>query len=197
MSLHIYIEGGGDRNELKIRCRRGYQSLLGKMGLQRMPRTVACGGRDTAFDKFKTAIRNGQDAILLVDSEDPVAEKATPWSHLKARDGWDQPANTDDEQAQLMVTCMETWIVADHEALKRVFGSCMRESSLPPLVELESRNRHDVLAALENATKSCGRTRMYKKGARSFQILGELNPSTLKTHLPHFEIFEGVLKKWV
>jgi hypothetical protein len=75
-----------------------------------MPRIIACGGRDDAFDRFRHAPEE-QHAILLVDSEGPVATK--PWVHLKARDGWDPGAATDD-QAQLMVACMERglWRIA-------------------------------------------------------------------------------------
>ena len=49
----IYLEGGGDSNQLKIRCREGFCKLLEKCGFaRRMPKLVACGGRDAAFDRF-------------------------------------------------------------------------------------------------------------------------------------------------
>jgi hypothetical protein len=193
MALTIYIEGGGDGRDLKIRCRRGFRKLLEKMNLPRMPGTVACGGRGIAFDKFETAVASGDDAVLLVDSEDPVRGR-TAWAHLKARDDWDQPTGTRDDQAQLMVTSMETWIVADHDALRRVFGADLRENALPPLVNLEARSRQDVLLSLQRATRDCGRDRMYRKGDRSFEVLAELDPTTLKEHLPHFKTFNDMLK---
>lgn len=184
--MKIYVEGGGDSKELKIRCRQGFRKLLEKADLPRMPGTVAGGGRDSTFEKFKTAVSQGRKAILLVDSEDPVTASSA-WAHLKARDNWDQPAGTDDEQAQLMVTCMETWIVADQPALHGFFGQCLNENALPPLNKLESRTRQDVQGALHHATKGCGQAKMYTKGSRSFQLLAALNPQTLKQHLPHFQ----------
>ena len=193
MALTIYIEGGGSRNEQRIRCREGFRKLLEKMGLPGMPGTRACGGRDRAFDMFETAVAGGDDAVLLVDSEDPVGA-GSAWRHLKVRDGWDQPAGTRDDQAQLMATSMETWIVADHEALRRVFGADLRENALPPLVLLEARSRQDVFESLKNATRGCGRNRMYQKGDRSFQVLAELDPATLNEHLAHFKKFNDMLK---
>ena len=46
MSTVIYLEGGGDSKELRVRCREGFRKLLEKtvQGAQ-MPRLVACGGR--------------------------------------------------------------------------------------------------------------------------------------------------------
>lgn len=186
MALKIYVEGGGDSKEQRIRCREGFRKLLEKAGFEgRMPGIVAGGSRQDTYDKFATAAATDGDAVLLVDSEDPVTRPR--WEHLRRRDGWERPAGCDDDQVQLMVTCMETWIVADRAALQRVFGACLRENALPPLHNLEGRNRHDVQDALEAATSDCGRTKQYRKGNRSFQVLAELGPDTLKDHLPHFQ----------
>ena len=48
-----------------------------------------CGGRDTAFEVFKTALETYPDAflVLLVDSEAPSSVGA--WQHLRAKDGWE------------------------------------------------------------------------------------------------------------
>ena len=75
MKVSVFVEGGGDSKELHVRCREGFSKLIGKAGFRgRMPRIVACGGRQHAFDMFLTAIDKGQYShpILLVDSEDPV-----------------------------------------------------------------------------------------------------------------------------
>ena len=118
-----------------------------------MPSTVVCGGRNNAYDMFKIALRSAdvnEFPMLLVDSEEPVT--TAPWDHLKSRDGWDRPAGAEDDQAQMMVTCMETWIMADHEALRKVFGAHLREGALLPQIDLEKRSRQDLLDALKNAT---------------------------------------------
>ncbi len=202
MKVGIYVEGGGDSKELHVRCREGFRKLIGKAGFRgRMPSIVACGGRQHAFDMFRTAIGKGQGfhPILLVDSEDPVDPQnelsdgsAAVWNHLQSRDGWRRPHGTDDDRAQMMVTCMETWIMSDREALRKVFGARLQINALLPVDDLENRSRSDVQLALENATRNCGPNKTYRKGRRSFQVLAQLSPGTLMS-LPHFKRFMEAL----
>ena len=197
MSAHLYIEGGESKED-QIRCREGFSKLLGKMGFaasKKMPRLSACGSRNSAFRDFKTAIASskaGDYIAMLVDSEDPVAEVEKPWAHLKTRDNWDKPNGADDKQVLFMSTCMETWIVADRETLKKHYGHKLKESALPPLIGLEKRNRKEVHDDLASATRDCSNA--YKKGKRSFLVVGELNPDALETLLPSFARAKKIIK---
>ncbi len=174
MNVKIYVEGDGDSKEQHGRCREGFSKLIEKAGFRgRMPRIIAGGGRESTYDRFKTATAAGAQAaypILLVDSEDPVQDEdtvpdsAVAWVHLKSRDNWDCPASVKNDQAQLMVTCMETWIMADREALHTVFGASLRTNALLPQHDLEARSRQDVHNALENATRDCGREKPIVRG---------------------------------
>ena len=197
MKIKIYVEGGGDTKALRSKCREGFRKLLEKASFKgRMPAIVACGARRDAYDDFRTAAANatpGQYPILLVDSEGPVSQP--PWQHLKAQDGWEQVDGTDPQQAQLMVQCMETWIVADREALRRHFGQCFRESSLRDNPDPQTIAKDDVQSDLASATRDCARNRQYAKGRRSFELLGRLDPDRLKAVLPSFQSFGGVLAR--
>jgi hypothetical protein len=188
VKVRIYVEGGGDSRTLNSKCREGFRKLLEKAGFKgRMPRITACGSRESTFEDFQTALsdtRGEAFPILLVDSEGPV--NSEPWQHWRDRDGWIKPVNADNDQAQLMVQCMETWCVADREALQDFFGNRLHERSLPPDDNLETRTKDDVQTALERATHPCGRDREYKKGVRSFELLACLNPARLQERLPHF-----------
>jgi hypothetical protein len=191
VNVKLYIEGGGDNNkQLRSQCREAFRKLLEKAGFRgRMPRIVACGGRGGTYADFCTALASAQAEdypILLVDSEDPV-NVLEAWVHLQHRDGWTRPAGAEDAQAQLMVTCMETWVIADRTTLKEFFGQCLHEKALPPENNLETRLKEDVQAALENATRDCGRGRQYTKGKRSFELVSELTPDVLRGYLPHFQ----------
>jgi len=110
--------------------------------------------------------------------------KSTEWEHLKKRDGWTRPQGATADQAQLMVTCMETWIMADRTALVQFFGSALRERALLPVVKLEARPHKRVLQSLAQANRDC--TNTYKKGDLSFQLLAQLDPEILKQHLLYF-----------
>ncbi len=199
MTVHLYIEGGGDRNEQHVRLRQAFSTLFEKAGVQgRMPKPIAGGGRGQTFDHFRTAVQEADThkyPMLLVDSEDPVEtddfapDSDGAWQHLAKRDGWVRPDGIAADQAQLMATCMETWIVADRSTLREMFANCLRESALPAPNHLESHLRGDIQQALADATRDCGRDRMYRKGRRSFQAVARLNPTILREQLPHFKRF--------
>ena len=195
MSTVIFVEGGGDRSRGRIECRRGFRTLLEKSGFTgRMPQITARGGRNSAYDSFKTAHAKatGSDYVaMLIDSEDSVANINEPWQHLNRRDGWQTPAGAQDDQVLLMVTSMETWIVADRQALNEYFGNRLQTSSLPPLNNLENRSRQDVQDRLEHATRDCPGP--YTKGPKSFEVLGKLNPDELEQHLPSFSRTRRIL----
>jgi hypothetical protein len=195
VSARIYLEGGGDSKELHARCREGFRRLLENCGFGgRMPRLVACGGRQAAFEDFSTAhaaAREGQYVAMLVDSEDPVADVERTWEHVRKRDGWRRPADAGDEQVLFMTTCMETWLACDRRSLHEYYGGQMRESALPDLGDLESRPRDTIQDSLVQATRNC--KNFYAKGKRSFGVLGELDPAVLREFLPSFARCERVL----
>lgn len=174
MKVKVYVEGGGDGNDLRTRCRKGFSSFFAEANLAgRMPKIIACGGRKSAFDKFRTAFESrkaGEFIVLLVDSEDPVAENSGPWEHLARRDGWDRPGEATDEHAHLMVQCMEAWFLADKEGLGTYFGHEFNRNALPRRQEIEEITKADVLDGLKKATRQCGKGE-YGKGRHSFDIL--------------------------
>lgn len=195
MNAVIYLEGGGDSKELHVRCREGFRRLLEQLvPAGRMPRLVACGGRNDAFARFQTALRNaatGDFVALLIDSEEPLANIEATWAHLRARDGWPTPTGARDTQVLLMTTCMETWIVADVAALRAHYGSQLQISALPPLIDLEQRSRADIQDRLTRATRDCPNA--YAKGKRSFVILAQINPTVLEQALPSFARAKEIL----
>ena len=197
MSAVILVEGGGDTSRGRIECRRGFRTLLEKSGFTgRMPQIIARGGRDSTYDSFKTAhaVASLSDYVaMLIDSEDPVVDINETWIHLNQRDGWQRPPDAQDDQVLLMVTSMETWVVADRQTLNEHFGNRMQTSTLPPLDKLESRSRQDVQSRLEHATRNCSGP--YRKGANSFKVLGKLNPNILEEHLPSFQRVRRILSE--
>ena len=187
MSSMVLLEGGDvESSESLGRCREGFRRLLEKCGFSgRMPRLKACGSRQSAYENF-VAIYASQSSLdyiaLLIDSEDPVTNIDETWRHLNQRDGWQRPAGAQNDQVLFMVTCMETWIVADRQTLNQHFGNPLQTSALPPLDNLERRSRQDVQDRLERATRNCPGP--YTKGPKSFEVLGKLNPDVLDSASP-------------
>ena len=180
MNVRIYVEGGGDRRELQANCRKGFRTFFAKTGLAgRMPKITAGGGRKKTFDKFRHALdkaEHNEFVVLLVDSEDPVLKNSGPWLHLKNRDKWDKPLDAGDDNAHLMVQCMETWFLADKDSLAAFFGNGFNGNALPKRPDIENIPKDDVTSGLKKATTRCAPKGVYHKGNHSFAILAQLNP---------------------
>ena len=199
MSVKIYVEGGGEGQALKTKCRKAFQAFFTAAGLAgRLPRVIPSGGRKQAYDDFCTALKlAGADdyIILLVDSEAPVS--VPPWQHVKEREGdrWDRPSAATEDHLQLMVQCMETWFLADKSLLAQFFGNLFRPSALPPNPCLEAIPKDDVLAGLSSATHACSPKQRYSKGRHSFGILEQLDPSKVSQSCPFAERLLRTLTK--
>ena len=151
-----------------------------------MPRIVRGGPRNRTFNLFATAIVNplpAQVPLLLVDSEGPVQAGHSVWEHLQARDQWNQPSGADEDQAFLMVQLMETWFLADRDALKKHFSTQFRENVLKQWPQLEDVPKETVLNTLRKATTNCSNP--YAKGKVSFQLLEKIDPALVETACPH------------
>jgi len=194
----IFIEGGGDRDDLRTECRKGFRQFFERAGLKgRMPKPIACGARDAAFDRFRTALsiaKSGEFAILLVDSEDPVAidpatkNHVSPWIHLTSQARWTKPATATDDQAHLMVQCMETWFLADPDSLKTYFGPGFKADKIKTHPKLEDVGKSTVFKELAEATATVKTKSKYddrSKGTHSFEILAKLDPAKVREACPH------------
>jgi len=173
-----------------MECRNGFSRFIKKAGFEgRMPKVVSCGRRKKAYDDFRTALnKTGPEVsvMLLVDSEGPKDIAASPWSYLKdSIDNWDKPPGATDEQAHLMVQCMESWFLADKAKLGEYFGQGFRDGALPTNPNIEAIPKNDVLAGLKNATRETKTKGEYKKGPHSFEILAEIDPEKVKGDCPH------------
>ena len=196
MSVKVYVEGGGDSKALKTACRQGFSTFIKKAGLAgRMPSIVACGSRAKTFDRFRKAVANKQTALLLVDGEGPVTETG-PWQHLKRQDNWDRPKAATDLQCHLMVQVMESWFLADPDALKSFYGRDFREGSLPANRRIEEISKQDVERGLKHASRYTKKGDYYdNKAKHSFAILAVLNPAKVRCKSRYADRFLSELER--
>ena len=186
MTATLYIEGGGERKDLRMRFLKGWRIFFDAAGVGSRTKIVRGGGRQQTFKRFKSAVR-GRSAdtlpLLLVDSEGPVQAGNSPWLHLQARDGWQKPNGAGEDQAFLMVQFMETWFLADTDGLRRYFGSGLSEQAIKQWPELEAVSKDTVLKALAQATAACDKA--YEKGRTSFELLAHVDPARVRAACPH------------
>lgn len=187
MNVRLYVEGAARRSDLdRSICRQAFSDFFAAAGIERRPRTIPCGGRDSAFNDFKTALKlaGANDVVLLlVDSEDAISPAHTVWQHLNDRDHWEKPDNATDAQAYLMVRVMETWFLADVETLRQDFGKEFKDAKIPNWQNLEEVEKEKIYAALSACTG-----KQYAKGNRSFELLAKVNPTVVEQRCPRAKI---------
>ena len=187
-SVAIYMEGGGDGNATKAALRQGMDTLLQPLKAAARAKAlhwklVPCGGRDEAFRRFQDAADNRGDAIvvLLVDAEGPVG--GAPHSHLESRDGWGMDF-ADEDTIHLMAQVMETWIVADPDALSTYYGRNFNGNVLPRATNLEEVAKADVERVLNQATERTTKGR-YHKIRHASALLQQIDVEKVKARCPH------------
>ena len=182
----LYIEGGGEGKDLRARFREGWKKFFDSAGVGGRTKIVRGAGRRQTFDRFATAVSDsspGTLPFLLVDSEGPVVLGHSVWQHLHVRDGWPRPEGAGDDRAFLMVQVMETWFLADREALRSYFGTGFGENALRAWPNLEDVPKPKVLEALGRATASC--RKRYSKGRVSFELLAQIDSARVEAACPH------------
>ncbi|MCX7045553.1 MAG: DUF4276 family protein [Candidatus Sumerlaeota bacterium] len=205
--IEVYFEGartGRDSKRNQDEARLAFGELSRKLNLRNQPRFIPCGSRRSAYDDFCLALEESSDhylPLLLLDSEDPVNDKEV-WKHLEARkdDSLKKPPAATEDHAYLMVQCMESWFLADKDALKNYYkndGFC--SSGFKKWRTVEIIPKSDVYQLLEKATHGCRRKGSYDKGNHSWKILKTLNPSIIRERSLHadrlFNRLEEVCKK--
>lgn len=193
MSVRIYVEGGGD-GVSKGNCRKAFRLLFEKVVPSGSFQIIASGDRRRTFEDFCTArTQHPNDyVILLVDSEEPII--AGPWEHLASRegDGWQRPLGIEDDHAQLMVQVMESWFLANQEALALYYGQGFHRGSLPRNANVEQVRKRDVYKALKNATKRTQKGE-YHKTKHGFDLVERLDPALVRAASGHAERLFAVL----
>lgn len=201
--VFVYMEGGGDSHDLRKKLTAAMSDWLNAWPALRnkRPRVVPCGGRGQAFDMYKTALAKGQNALLLVDSEElldpshqpPPAGRWLPWSHLKQQANWSCPNTARQEDAHLMVPCMEAWFLTQPEVLEAFFRKGFHAQHLPK-GPVEAQPKQNIYDALKRASEDSDKG-LYGKGAHSFTLLGQLDPAKVAAASPWAKRFLDELVK--
>lgn len=204
--IAIYVEGGGDTPDQKAELRRGLDGLLDNVKSKAREKRlrwklIPSGGRRTTYEAFINALHTNPDSInvLLVDSETLIAaatgdtdqDADVRVAHLTQHDRWDL-AEVHPQRVHLMVQCMETWIVADRDALRNFYGQGFAPNSLPRRENLEEEPKEDVYDKLMMATRATQKGE-YGKIRHASLLLQRINPTQVAAHCPRF----AILMRWL
>ena len=201
MKIKIYVEGG-PKGRYKTEIRRGFTKFFEKAGLGKcLPSVISSQDRNKAYSRFKHDPHDGYYRLLLVDSESAVdvSYMGRPWDFLRhaylnfddhgegkaaktKNDDWTCPAGYNQEQAHLMVQCMENWFLADAEALKDFYGKGFEPNRLPKDSHIEHVAKKDAQDGLELASAKT-RKEKYDKN-HGFELIGLINPTKVAAASP-------------
>ena len=197
----IYMEGGGPSPYGKAALRQGMDRFLRPLKETARERSlfwrlVPCGSREETYRRFRHAVENSDPdgtQILLVDSEALVTRTAR--AHLQERDDWDLSFALE-HTIHLMAQVMETWIVADPDALARYYGQRFNVGKLPRRQNLEQESKASIERALKDATRRTGKG-VYHKIKHARELLTRLDPTRVKKRCRHckrlFEELERII----
>ena len=168
--MYIYLEGGNHlRNPMKAFLSRAV-SVIHRQSVTLDVKP--CGSGD---DAIRECSRNS-GTTLLIDSDDVVLSQLT--NRVIGQIGATN-------HAFFMVRMMETWFLADRNALENYFGAGFRDRALPRNLNVEDIPKPDVENGLRSATRNC-RKGPYRKGADDTRLLALLNPTAVYHACPNF-----------
>ncbi len=156
----VYIEGegggsrSGERHYLDGEFRKSWRSFLDPLAgtAERGGATfkvVAGHGRGQCYGLFAKPMHSDRDALrlLVVDAEGPVADVGKPWDSLP----WKTPPGLSERHCYVIVQCVETWLIADLEAIARYYNrsrECFDKSKIPAWRDLEHISKVKVQSAI-------------------------------------------------
>ena len=199
-SIGIYMEGGGDFKNGRAALRLGMDDFLGSVksrvrALSWQWKLACWGGRAAAFRRFRTAVKNNEHelTLLLVDAEAPVFKPVQ--QHLADRDKW-KTQFAPESNFHLMAQTMETWMVADPDALAEYYGDGFRPTALPRRQDLELEPRRDLQKGLERATQNT-RKGAYHKIRHASSLLRHLDPGVVRSRCRHCDRLFRTLEDFI
>ncbi len=176
--LRVYFEGDD-------RLRPGFRRFLSEIA--ETARSKRCyfdliATEGTPVQDFQTALKTHPDAwnVLLLDSEDPQEFQ------LRKR-GLE---SCDPDSVFWMVQIMESWFLADIDALKKVFKG-LSEAAIRGNPNVEEIPKADVLERLNKAADS-----EYHKVEHGMKLLQLIDPAKVRKAAPNCDrMFSGILAR--
>ncbi len=184
--LRIYFEGDEG-------LKRGFDTFLREIKTAARSKgwdfdTVATNG--TPAKDYITALKTHSRAwnVLLLDSDEALVRSSTSLSRKKGLKGCDP------DSIFWMVEIMESWFLADPEALERHYKGGFKTKAVKGNREVEKIPKADVLRRLENATRRTKAGKYQKNHA--FKVLELINPARVRNAAPNCDrMFSVILGK--
>ena len=180
----LYIEGDRRLTRGFRRFLRDADDVLGKREIRL--RVILCGNRENTIDRFQRALRDYPQAavFLLVDSDEPVTVNTFAREQRRVQGRRKRPVAVERNQLHYMVQVMESWFLADQEALREYYGQDLLIRRLPANPQVESIAKREVRRGLRAATRGTTKGE-YHKTQHAPHLLARLDPERIRLAAPH------------
>jgi len=199
--IKLYVEGGGrgTNKNATIKLQQGFDAFLREpkdaaRAKKISFRVIPSGSTTDTYEEFIFSVENSPQSfnLLLVDSDEAVPEDESARAFLQRKYKKWKLQIINDEQCHLMVQVMESWFLADVEALKNYFGKDFKENKLRKNKNVEEIAKPDVLDSLKEAAKDTQKG-IYHKIQDGAKILELVSPKKVRKAAPHCRrLFETI-----
>ncbi len=184
--LRFYFEGD-------TRLKAGFDSFLKEIkdaaNSQRC-KFYAVATNGTPSQDYRAGLKANPNSwnMLLLDSDEALEDSQVELLQKKGLEGCDP------DSVFWMVQLMESWFLADVDALRTHYDGGFQESALEGNPRVEQIRKLDVLSKLENATRRTTAGKYQKNHA--FKLLGLIDPAKVRRAAPHCDrMFSLILSR--
>ncbi len=179
--IRIYFEGD---SSLKPGFHRFFKDLLDTARNKKIRLSLIATGAKPIQD-FKIAVRSHPDAwnIVLLDSDRP--DDSRLFEECAAPHGIEEARR---DSVFWMVQVMETWFIADREALRRYYGKDFQDSAISLNQRVEQIAKSEIYSGLKRATQRTTKG-AYHKTHHAPELLAIIDANKVREVAPQCERF--------
>lgn len=204
MEIKLYVEGGGKGSHKRatIKIQQGFDAFFKELKEAARNKKISfkiipSSDTQTTYDDFIRSVENSPLSfnLLLVDSDAAIDENESARSFLQKKYGKWKLQKIEDKQCHLMVQIMESWFLADVDALKSFYGKEFKESAIPKNKNVEAIEKERVEKSLKTATVKTQKGE-YHKIEHGTKILELINTKKVRDAALHCQkLFEAILEE--
>ncbi len=203
MEIKLYVEGGskGSHKRATIKLQQGFDSFFKEIKeLARSKKIsfkiIPAGNTQSTYDDFIFSVENSPQSfnLLLVDSDDALSENESARAFLQKKYKKWKLKTVKDEQCHLMVQIMESWFIADVDALKQFYGQGFNAGKFPKNRNVEAVEKEQIKKSLKAAIAKTNK-KEYHKIEHGSKLLEIINPNKVREAALHCEkLFTEIIK---